>query len=166
MSNSDLAVADGLVVGIYYTLTIDNEVVDSNRKGGKPLVYLAGTNSIVAGLEKALVGKVKNDHVEVSISPEEGYGERNDAAVETVPRSAFPENAPIEVGSRFIASDEAGNQIPTLVTAVDGDDITVDHNHPLAGQTLNFDITIAGVREATEEEQQHGHAHGPGGHEH
>ncbi len=166
MSNSNLAVADGLVVGIYYTLKIENEVVDSNRKGGKPLVFLAGANNIVAGLEKALGGKQKNDFIEVSISPEDGYGEHNADAVEVVQRDAFPENAPLEVGSRFVASDEAGNSIPTLVTAVDGDSITIDLNHPLAGKTLDFDVTIAGVREATEEETQHGHVHGPGGHEH
>ncbi|MFT7663592.1 MAG: FKBP-type peptidyl-prolyl cis-trans isomerase SlyD, partial [Planctomycetota bacterium] len=112
MSNTALAVADGLVVGIYYTLTISGEEVDSNRKGGKPLLYIHGGGNIVPGLEKALIGKVKNDFIEIAIPPEDGYGEKSDEAVEVVPRSAFPEGAPIEVGSRFVASDEGGHQIP------------------------------------------------------
>lgn len=166
MSSSSLAVADGHVVGIYYTLKVDGEVVDTNRKGGSPLLYLHGKHNIVAGLEKALEGKQKDDFVEVAVAPEDGYGERNEQAVQTVPRGAFPEDAEIEVGARFVARDDQGNAVPTVVVGVEGDDITVDHNHPLAGQTLNFEVTIAGVREATDEEKQHGHAHGDGGHHH
>jgi FKBP-type peptidyl-prolyl cis-trans isomerase SlyD len=167
MSNTLPAIVDGAVVAMYYTLKdAAGEVLDTNRNGGEALVYMHGAQNIVPGLEKALVGKAKNDYVEVAVAPDEGYGERIDAAVQKVPVSAFPDGAPLEPGARFVARDDKGNPIPTLVVAVEGDEVTVDHNHPLAGQTLHFEVTIVGIRAATDEEKQHGHVHGPGGHAH
>ena len=161
------AVVENAVVAIYYTLKDDaGEVLDTNRKGGQPLVFLQGKGHIVKGLEAAMLGKAKDESFAVSIPPAEGYGERDEQAMQTVPRSAFPEGAELEVGARFVARNNLGQNIPAEITAIEGDEVTVDHNHPLAGQTLNFEITVAGIREASAEELEHGHAHGPGGHHH
>jgi FKBP-type peptidyl-prolyl cis-trans isomerase SlyD len=103
--------------------------------------------------------------VSVSLAPTEAYGERSDALQQVVPREAFQGIDGLEVGMQFRAESNAGQQIVTI-TAIDGDEVMVDGNHPLAGETLNFDVTVVDVREATEEELEHGHVHGPGGHHH
>ena len=160
-------VAAGKVVGIYYTLKNEaGEVLDTNRKGGRPMAFLHGSGNILPGLEAALLGKAKDDQVHVELAPADGYGERDAAAVRKVPLSHFPPGQTIEPGMRFTAEDPEGRKLPVLVTAVEGEEVTVDHNHPLAGQRLFFDVLIAGVRDATAEERQHGHPHGPGGHQH
>jgi FKBP-type peptidyl-prolyl cis-trans isomerase SlyD len=167
MSHTLPAIVDDAVVAMYYTLkNSEGEVLDTNRGGGEALVYMHGRQNIVPGLEKALEGKKKNDYVEVAVAPEEGYGARNEDAVQQVPLSAFPEGAPVEPGARFVARDDQGHSIPTLIVAVEGDQVTVDHNHPLAGETLHFEVTVIGIRESTDEEKAHGHVHGPGGHHH
>ncbi|QDU68666.1 FKBP-type peptidyl-prolyl cis-trans isomerase [Engelhardtia mirabilis] len=160
-------VQDGAVVAIYYTLTNDaGEVLDTNRKGGHALSYLHGVGNIVPGLEKALVGASRGQTVKVAVSPEEGYGVRRDELLEQVPRSAFPPEAPVEPGRVFHGKQPDGRTMQIRIHAVEGDQVTVDHNHPLAGETLHFDVTIDKIRPATDEEKQHGHAHGAGGHHH
>jgi FKBP-type peptidyl-prolyl cis-trans isomerase SlyD len=160
-------IAEGKVVGIYYTLKNDaGEVLDTNRKGGKPLAYLHGAGNILPGLERALLGKVKNDDVEVHLEAADAYGEVNPEAVRQVPRASFPAHAEIVPGMRFTGQDASGRQVPVAVQSIEGDQVTVDHNHPLAGQRLHFSVTVVGVRDATDEERQHGHPHGPGGHAH
>ena len=162
-----IPIAEGKVVGIYYTLKNDaGEVLDTNRKGGKPMAYLHGAGNILPGLERALLGKCKDDDVEVHLEPADAYGESNPEAIRQVPRSSFPEDMEITQGMRFTAQDASGRSLPVQVKSVEGEEITVDHNHPLAGQRLHFQVTVAGVREANEEERQHGHPHGPGGHAH
>jgi FKBP-type peptidyl-prolyl cis-trans isomerase SlyD len=160
-----MQVAKNKVVSIDYTLKNDEgEVIDSSE-GQEPLFYLHGNQNIVPGLEKALEGKMSGDQVQVSLAPSEAYGERNDALQQVVPREAFQGIDALEVGMQFRAESNAGQQIVTI-TAIDGDEVTVDGNHPLAGETLNFDVTVVDVRDATEEELEHGHVHGPGGHHH
>lgn len=167
MSKKLSEVVDGAVVAIYYTLkSADGEVVDSNRRGGKPLVFLQGKGQVLPAIEAALVGKKKDEHVVLELPPAQGYGERKEENVRKVPRSAFPPRTPLELGARFVLRDDQGRNVPALVVELDDEEVTVDHNHPLAGQTLFFDITVAGIREASAEEVQHGHAHGPGGHHH
>lgn len=160
-------VQDGAVVAFYYTLTNDaGEVLDTNRKGGKPMAYLHGRGNIVPGLEKALVGASKGQTLKVDVAPADGYGERREELLEKVPRTAFPAEAPVEPGAIFHGKQPDGRVMQIRVHAVEGEEVTVDHNHPLAGATLHFEVTIDGIREATEEENSHGHAHGAGGHQH
>jgi len=160
-----MQVAKNKVVSIDYTLKNDaGEVIDSSE-GHEPLFYLHGAQNIVPGLESALEGKAAGDRIQVSIAPAEAYGERNEALQQAVPREAFQGVEDLEVGMQFRAESDAGQQIVTI-TAIEGDEVTVDGNHPLAGETLNFDVTVVEVRDATAEELEHGHVHGPGGHHH
>ncbi len=149
-------------VEIHYTLTNSKgDIVDSSRNAS-PLPYLHGHENLVPGLEKALEGKKVGDVIQVSVSPDEGYGERSPALTQSVPRSMFQFDGDIEVGMRFEAEAAHGIELVTVV-AVDDDMVTIDANHPLAGETLNFDVEIMSVRDATAEEMEHGHVHGEGG---
>jgi len=160
-----MQIAQDSVALIDYTLTNDaGEVIDSSN-GGEPLAYLHGHQNIIPGLEKALLGKAVGDSLKVSIAPAEGYGEVNPSLVENVPSNLFQGVDQIEVGMQFHAQTGGGMQVIT-VTAVEGDTVTVDGNHPLAGQTLHFDVTVKEVRAASQEELDHGHVHGAGGHHH
>ncbi len=160
-----MQIAQDSVALIDYTLTNDEgDVIDSSA-GGEPLAYLHGHHNIIPGLEKALVGKVVGDSLKVSIEPAEGYGELNESLIEVVPKHLFSGVDQIEVGMQFHAQTGQGMQVIT-VTAVEGDEVTVDGNHPLAGQTLHFDVTVKEVRAASAEELEHGHVHGTGGHHH
>jgi len=160
-----MQVAKNKVVAIDYTLKNDaGEVIDSSE-GQEPLHYLHGNQNIVPGLEQALEGKESGDRVQVSVTPSEGYGERNDTLQQVVPREAFQGIDDLEVGMQFRAESDTGQHIVTIM-AIDGDEVTVDGNHPLAGETLNFDVTVVDVRDATSEELEHGHVHGPGAHDH
>jgi len=160
-----MQIADKMVVTIDYTLKDDNgTVLDSSTEGN--FAYLHGANNIIPGLENALSGKLAGDEVEVSVSPAEGYGERNDSMIQSVPRDMFDSEQEIQVGMQFHAESPEGDMIVVSVTDVEDDNITVDGNHPLAGVNLNFGVKVVDVREASEEEVEHGHVHGPGGHQH
>ncbi|AGA32975.1 FKBP-type peptidyl-prolyl cis-trans isomerase SlyD [Thioalkalivibrio nitratireducens DSM 14787] len=153
------------VVSIDYTLTNDQGQVLDTSEGREPMAYLQGHRNIISGLESALEGKSAGDRVQVTVAPEQAYGERNDALRQAVPRTMFEDADQVQVGMQFQTMTEQGAQVVT-VTAVDAEHVTVDANHPLAGETLTFDVTIVDVREASEEELEHGHVHGPGGHQH
>ena len=160
-----MQIADKTVVSIHYTLTnADGETLDSSV-GQDPLVYLHGSNNIIAGLEAALLGKSAGDSLQVGVEPGDGYGELRDELVQEVDRSAFQGVDEIDVGMQFMAQTPWGEQ-PVTVVKVEGDNITLDGNHPLAGQVLNFDVEVVEIREASAEELDHGHVHGPGGHHH
>ena len=148
-------VADGQIVIIHYTLKNDQGDVLDSSSGADPLPYLHGAGNIVPGLENALSGKAVGETVDVVVSPEEGYGVRDPAAVQEVPREAFPEDAEVVPGVQFVMQDDGGQVIPVWVTAV-----VEDANHPLAGQALHFSVTIESLRDPTEEEKTHGHPHG------
>jgi FKBP-type peptidyl-prolyl cis-trans isomerase SlyD len=153
------------VVSIDYTLKNDaGEVMDSSEQTG-PLAYLHGHQNIIPGLEKALDDKAVGDSFTASIEPADAYGERNEEMIQTVPRSMFQGVDEIEPGMRFQAQTEGGVTVVTIKD-VNGDEITLDGNHELAGETLHFDVEIKEVRPASEEEIEHGHVHGPDGHEH
>jgi FKBP-type peptidyl-prolyl cis-trans isomerase SlyD len=161
-----MTIAADTVVSIHYTLKLDNgEVVDTSS-GGEPLAYLHGHGNIVPGLESELTGRNVGDEFAVKVSPEEGYGPRDPRGVQVVPRGNFPDEIEIQPGMQFQAQTEDGHQIPLTVAGVEGDKVTVDMNHPLAGQNLHFQIEVTAVRKATDEELEHGHVHGPGGHNH
>lgn len=152
------------VVSIDYELTNDaGEILDASA--GEPLVYLHGAHNIIPGLENQLTGKSSGDQLKVTVQPQDGYGVHQPEMVQDVPRNAFPDGAGITVGMRFNAQSEDG-MVSVVVTAVGPDTVTVDGNHPLAGQVLHFAVTITDVRAATEEELAHGHVHTPGHHHH
>lgn len=160
-----MPVANEMVVSIHYTLTNSaGEVLDSSE-GSEPLTYLHGAGNIIPGLESALEGQETGNALKVEVAPEQGYGLVQDALIQEVPREAFGDVEDIQEGMRFQAQTNQG-PVPIVVTKVTDESITVDGNHPLAGQTLFFDVSIEEVRAATEEELTHGHAHGPGGHHH
>ena len=154
-----LLVGDNVVVSIDYTLTDpEGQVIDSSE-GNEPLAYLHGAGNIIPGLEKALVGKSVGAALAVTVPAEEAYGEVQPELIEIVPLSAFQGVDEVQPGMAFEAQGSDGSSRRIVVAAVEGDQVTVDANHPLAGMTLNFDVTVVDIREATEEEINHGHAH-------
>ena len=159
-------IADGHVGTLHYRLTPDDGSIADESFGGEPLVYLHGHHNIVPGLESQLAGKTAGDKCEVKVAAADGYGDYDPTLDQTVPRSAFPENAQLDVGIAFQAQTQEGQPITLWIRAVNGDDITVSPNHPMAGQNLNFSVEILEVREATPQEKEHGHAHGPEGNDH
>ncbi len=154
-----LLIGDKVVVSIHYTLTNnDGEVLDSSE-GAEPLNYLHGAGNIIPGLENALVGKAEGAKLEVKIPPAEAYGEIVPQLIDTVPMAAFQGVESVEAGMAFEARQSDGSARRIVVTKVEGDQVTVDGNHPLAGVELNFDVEVVAVRAASDEEVQHGHAH-------
>lgn len=154
-----LLIGDKLVVSMHYTLTDDdNNVIDSSD-GGEPLTYLHGASNIIPGLEKELIGKTEGASLKVTVEPAEGYGEISDDLIQTVNKAAFEGVESIEAGMSFQAQGPDGNVQNIVVKEVNGDDVLVDGNHPLAGKTLHFDVTVVTIRDATEEEIAHGHVH-------
>ncbi len=149
------------VVSIHYTLTNKaGEQLDSSI-GAEPLTYLHGAGNIIPGLENALADKSVGDKLTVTIEPEDAYGERNEEHIQTVPREMFQGIDNIEVGMQFQADSSNGPAVVTI-TAVEGDQVSIDGNHPLAGEQLTFDVEITEIRSATETEMEHGHIHGAG----
>jgi FKBP-type peptidyl-prolyl cis-trans isomerase SlyD len=153
------------VVLIHSTLKDDAGKVIDSSDGGEPLAYIQGHGNLVPGLEKALEGKKDGDAVAVTLAPADGYGTRNDALVQRVPKRSLQGSGEIRKGMQFQAQTDEGLRVFT-VTAVVGDMVSLDGNHPLADQTLHFDVQIVSVRAATAEELEHGHVHGAGGHHH
>lgn len=158
-------IAKDKVVSMHYTVKAANGEVIDTSEGREPLLYMQGHRNIIPGLEQALEGKQVGDKIEPVIEADMAYGEINDALIQEVPRSAFEGVEQLEVGMHFQAQSEQG-PVHVKVTNIEDDKVTVDGNHPLAGQTLHFSVEVVDVRDATEEELAHGHAHGAGGHEH
>ena len=153
------------VATINYTLKDkEGEVIDETNDGS--FAYLHGARNIIPGLENALEGKEAGHKASVVIEPEDAYGERSLEQIQRVPIDMFPDDAEIKEGMQFEAASPDGAPVIVTVTAIDGGEVVVDGNHPLAGIQLHFDIELVEVRDASEEELEHGHVHGPGGHEH
>ncbi len=148
------------VVTIHYTLTNDqgDELDTSRGDDREPLSYLEGAQNIIGGLESALNEKASGDKVKVSVAPADGYGEVNEELVQPVPRSAFEGVDAIEPGMQFQAQTPGGPQVVRVVE-VNEETVTIDANHPLAGETLHFDVEVIEVREPSDEEKEHGHVH-------
>ncbi|RMG51641.1 MAG: peptidylprolyl isomerase [Gammaproteobacteria bacterium] len=154
-----MKIENNKVVNINYKLTDDQgNVIDESNDGS--FAYLHGANNIIPGLEKALEGKDEGEKLSVSVSPAEGYGERDEQQIQEVPREMFPQDIEIQPGMNFHAQTPDGTPVVVTVTAVGDDTVTVDGNHPLAGQNLNFEVEIVSVRDAQPEELEHGHVHG------
>ncbi|MBN1203792.1 MAG: peptidylprolyl isomerase [Myxococcaceae bacterium] len=160
-----MQIAKDTVVSIDYRLHLgDGEIIEETEQGD-PLVYLHGHEEIVPGLEKALEGKKAGESLKAQVSPQEGYGDYDPESVEEVPREDFPADLELEAGGIVTATDEEGDDVEFLIKELRPKTVVVDFNHPLAGKTLHFEVTVREVRAASPEELEHGHAHSPG-HEH
>ncbi len=161
-----MSISNNSVVSFHYTLTdSEGKQLDQSNEERGPLTYLHGAGNIIPGLEKQLEGKSVGDKLTAKVPAAEAYGERSDNLIQELPANMFTGVEKVEVGMEFQAQTEQGTQI-VRVAGVDGDTVTIDANHPLAGVDLNFDVEVTEVRDATEEEVSHGHVHGPEGHEH
>ena len=159
-----MTISPNKVVTMDYTLTDDSgEILDQSSNG--QFAYLHGANNIIPGLENALAGKSAGDSLKVTVSPELAYGLQDENLVQVVGIDMFESADEIEVGLQFHAQSGEGGNIVITVTNIDGDQVTIDGNHPLAGKALTFDVTIVNVREATEQEMTHQHVHAHG-HDH
>ncbi|MEQ8688623.1 MAG: peptidylprolyl isomerase [Imperialibacter sp.] len=152
------------VVSIHYTLKDNEGTTLDSSVGDQPLLYIHGIGNLIPGMEEGLDGKTKGDKVEIKVSPEKGYGVRDERMIQKMPRTAFGDQK-VEVGMQFNAGTKNGQQVVT-VTKVEMDGITIDGNHALAGVDLNFSVEVLDVRDASKDELAHGHVHGPGGHHH
>jgi FKBP-type peptidyl-prolyl cis-trans isomerase SlyD len=156
-----MQIAPNSVVTLHYTVSTADGVELDSSNGKEPLTVIHGSQFLIAGLEEALEGRAAGDKFEVSVAPEKAYGERVDGLVQQVPKNMF-EGVDVEVGMQFRATTGQGEQ-SVIVIDTDEDTVTVDGNHPLAGQELHFAVEVMGVRAATEEEIAHGHVHSESG---
>lgn len=154
-----MTIAENKVATIHYTLKNDKGVLIESSVGGEPLSYIHGIGNLIPGLESVLTGKKSGDKVSVTVAPADAYGEIDENLVEEVPRAEFEDEADLEVGKEFQYDDEDGNIYHVRISKIVDDTVTVDGNHPLAGMTLNFDVEVVNVREASSEELDHGHVH-------
>ena len=160
-----MQIENNTVATLHYTLKDnDGNIIDQSDDGS--FVYLHGAMNIIPGLEKALTSKSAGDNVSVKVTPEEGYGVRDEARIQEVPKDMFEASADIQVGMQFHAQGPDGNMLIVTVAEIKDESVVVDGNHPLSGKELNFDVTIVDVRAASEEEIEHGHVHGEHGHQH
>jgi len=156
-------VRDGLVVGIDYVMSLESGEVVDTTEGEEPLEILQGAGEVVEGLEKALYGLRVGESKHVVVPPEEGFGEYEEDSEVAMPRSEFPRDFELEEGMEiYMQTDEDDEPVPAYVVSVDRNEVVVDFNHPLAGETLHFDVTVRSLRPATSEELAHGHAHSDG----
>lgn len=161
-----MQISKNKVVSIGFKLTdADGSLIDESSTE-EPLTYIQGIGSFIPAVESALEGKKSGDELEVTVTPEDGFGERDEELVHSVPRSQFQSGGDLEVGMQVQSQDPDGGPVIFTVVAVNTDNVTLDGNHPLAGMTLNFSVKVGDVRDATKEELDHGHVHGPGGHHH
>lgn len=157
-------VQNNTVVSMEYTLHVDNEEIDSS-KGQDPLQFLVGYGNIISGLEREMIGMKVGESKDVVVPPEDGYGEFDENAFMDVPRDAFPTDIPVEEGTELTVRDDSGQPRYARIDSVGDDTVTLNFNHPLAGDELHFNVKIVEVREPTAEELEHGHVH-QAGHNH
>ncbi len=158
------SVQKDVVVSMEYTLQVDGEEIDSS-KGQDPLQFLVGYGNVISGLEREMMGMKVGDSKDVVIQPVDAYGEFDDQAYMSVPRGEFPQDMPLEEGLELSVRDDSGQSRYARVDAIANDTVTLNFNHPLAGDELHFNVKVVGLREPTTEELEHGHVH-DGGHHH
>lgn len=151
-------VQDNLIVTLDYTLIVEDEILESTTEEG-PITFIQGIGQIIPGLENALYGMKVGEKKNVVIEPDQAYGDYDEESTEVVQKDEFSEEIPLDVGTFLDLEDDEGEILSAQVIADDGDTVTLDFNHPLAGKILTFEITLSGLREATPEELEHGHAH-------
>ena len=155
------------VISFHYTLTDSSgEVIDTSRDQNAPFSYLEGMGQIIPGLERALALLNVGDQRKINVAAADAYGLQDDQLMVKVPREKLPNSGELQAGDQFQASGPNGEMLLFRVVGIEGDEVTLDGNHPLAGVDLVFDIEMTGIRDATAEELAHGHVHGPGGHHH
>ena len=154
------------VITIGYTLTDENGNIIEVTNKENPFSFISGNDQILPKLEENINGMLIGSKRRVTLTPEEAYGTYNESAIQTIERSEFPEDTLLEVGMSFVSDTSDGQQMPFVIKNIDGDNIILDFNHPLAGHTLTFDVELLNLRDATSEELSHGHVHGSGGHHH
>jgi FKBP-type peptidyl-prolyl cis-trans isomerase SlyD len=159
-----MKIAENSVVHFHYTVSEPGRDAIESSHGGEPLTVLIGHGGIIPGLESAMKDRETGDKFEVTVGPEQAYGERRDNLTQRIPRKHF-KNAKLVPGMQIVLPTEAGPR-PMTVQKVGISVVDVDLNHPMAGKTLSFDVEIVDVREASAEEKEHGHVHGEGGHQH
>lgn len=160
MTDTKLTVADDLVVSLDYTLRLDDGEVIDTSDNQEPLDFLQGRGQIIPGLEKALNGMAVGDEKEVVLAPPDAYGDVDPDAFTVVARDAFPSDMSLTPGMGLTMRDrDTGEVLEAYVVEIHPDDVLLDFNHPLAGETLYFQVKIAGLRPATNEELSHGHVH-------
>jgi FKBP-type peptidyl-prolyl cis-trans isomerase SlyD len=160
MTAANLTIKDGIVVGMDYTLRLDDGQVIDSSDGREPLEFLQGRGQIISGLEQALYGMTIGDKKSVKVAPADGYGEADPNAMEMVSQDVFPSDLKLKVGMRLNMRDPSGNVFAAYVASIGPNGVLLDFNHPLAGEELHFDVKIASLRPASPEELAHGHAHG------
>ena len=164
MSEKEQKVADDVVVSMAYTLKVDGEELDRADEGD-PMLFLQGHGNIIPGLEKAIYGMGIGDRKEVTVKPAEAYGELNPDNRDTIPRDMLPPDYDPMVGDPLQLRDMESQEVfQVFVAEVADDNLVVDFNHPLAGETLNFQVKIVDLRPGNSEELAHGHVHAPGHH--
>jgi len=155
-----MKVGKGTVVSIDYQLRLGDGTVIEASDPGNPLVYLHGEGFIVPGLERGLEGSAAGETRQVTVTPEDGYGERDEEGVQDIPRAAFPAGVQLRVGAELVTQGPDGEEVPFVIRELHEDKVVVDLNHPLAGKTLHFKVSVLEVRAASAEELAHGHVHG------
>jgi FKBP-type peptidyl-prolyl cis-trans isomerase SlyD len=164
---TELTVSKNMVASVHYTGTLPDsgEVFDSSE-GREPLSFLVGHKQMIPGFEEEIMGAKVGEKKEFTLSSDRAYGDRDEAAVQQIAREQFAqleEEAKLEVGMQLVAQGQEG-PMPFIISELSEEMVTADFNHALAGQALNFNVEIVDLREATDDEQAHGHAHGPDGH--
>jgi len=152
-----------IVVSLEYTLRVDNEEIDSS-KGHDPLQFLVGHGNIISGLEREMIGMKVGESKDVVIAPADGYGEFDEDAFLNVARTDFPKDLPVEEGTELTVRDDSGQSRYARIDTIEGDTVTLNFNHPLAGDELHFNVKVVDLREPTAEELEHGHVHQDGHH--
>jgi FKBP-type peptidyl-prolyl cis-trans isomerase SlyD len=155
------SVQENVVVSMEYTLRVDGEKIDSSE-GQDPLQFLAGHGNIISGLEREMMGMKVGESKDVKVPPGDAYGEFDENAFMQVPKDQFPKDMPVEEGLELTVRDDSGQSRYARVDAVEGENVTLNFNHPLAGDELHFNIKVVGLREPSAEELEHGHVHQPG----
>ncbi|MEA3439235.1 MAG: peptidylprolyl isomerase [Chloroflexota bacterium] len=158
MKEQEMTVQNEVVVSMLHRLRVDGEIVDQSESG-HPSQFIQGIGQVVPGLENALYGMRVGDRKRVIVSPEDGYGEKDQDAYAEIPIREFPEDVPVEPGIELILKDDEGDEQEAYIVEVVNDFVRLSLNHPLAGEELEFEVKIVELREATKEELHHGHVH-------
>lgn len=156
-------VRDGAVISLAYTLRLDNGDIVDYSEADDPLEYLHGAENIIPGLERELTGLRVGDSKEVEVDPADGYGMYDPEDVEVIERGMLPKGLPLKLGMHLAISDDEGNMSEAIVREISPNGVTLDFNHPLAGQKLYFSVQVVDIREATDDELAHGHPHSEDG---
>ena len=159
------SVQNGVVVSMEYTLKIDGEVIDSSE-GQDPLEFLTGHGNIISGLEREMIGMKVGDSKDVVVAPADGYGEYDEDAYLDVPKDQFPNDMPVEEGLELTVRDDSGEARYARIESIADETVSLNFNHPLAGDELHFNVKVVNLREPTDEELDHGHVHAGDGHHH